>query len=173
MKLLLQRVTRPDILPVVASSADEPAKPFKGLQGSWLIVYDSTTKKFMLGRRAPYCKLDVGLWNFIGGGVDKGETPKQAAVREFKEEAGYEFDQANVTHLLSVANPVKGGKCHFFVAQVPDGFQVKTNAEHDKIVWLPLGGEKGSILTFIPYLTWPTQAVLGALYAYMSERTGR
>ena len=29
------------------------------------------------------------VWNFPGGGIEKGETPEEAAVREVKEETGY------------------------------------------------------------------------------------
>jgi 8-oxo-dGTP diphosphatase len=30
------------------------------------------------------------VWNFPGGGIEEGETPEEAAIREAKEETGYE-----------------------------------------------------------------------------------
>jgi 8-oxo-dGTP diphosphatase len=29
------------------------------------------------------------VWNFPGGTIEKGETPEEACIREFKEETGY------------------------------------------------------------------------------------
>jgi 8-oxo-dGTP diphosphatase/2-hydroxy-dATP diphosphatase len=34
------------------------------------------------------CKIGEGCWNGYGGGVEEGETPEVAAVREFFEESG-------------------------------------------------------------------------------------
>lgn len=30
------------------------------------------------------------VWNFPGGGIEEGETPEEAAIREAKEETGYD-----------------------------------------------------------------------------------
>ena len=44
--------------------------------------------RILLVRRAATDPLYPGLWEFPGGGIQPGETPEQAAVREFVEECG-------------------------------------------------------------------------------------
>jgi 8-oxo-dGTP diphosphatase len=48
---------------------------------------------FLLGRRAPGT-FYPGYWEFPGGKVEPGETPRQALVRELHEELGIEVDIA-------------------------------------------------------------------------------
>lgn len=43
--------------------------------------------RFFIGQR-PEGKARAGLWEFIGGKTEPGETPQQALVRECKEEIG-------------------------------------------------------------------------------------
>jgi 8-oxo-dGTP diphosphatase len=44
---------------------------------------------------------DIGKWMLPGGGLDHGETPEDAVVREFAEETGY---RVTVDRLLEVAS---------------------------------------------------------------------
>ncbi len=47
--------------------------------------------KFLLSKRhEPTSKLSHNKWQFIGGGIEFGEDPENAIVRECKEEAGIE-----------------------------------------------------------------------------------
>ena len=42
---------------------------------------------------------DIDLWNLPGGGVESGEAPWEAVIREIKEETGY---KAAVEHLIGI-----------------------------------------------------------------------
>lgn len=44
--------------------------------------------KVLILQRSKNSKNNPGRWNFPGGHIDKGESPKEAAVRECEEEAG-------------------------------------------------------------------------------------
>lgn len=60
-----------------------------------------------------------GLWNLPAGHVDKGETLRQAAVREAKEESGYDVELGSQIGLFheDVDRPVK----HIYQAHVTGG----------------------------------------------------
>lgn len=60
-----------------------------------------------------------GLWNLPAGHVDKGETIQQAAVREAKEESGYDVELGGQIGLFheDVGRPVK----HIYQAHVTGG----------------------------------------------------
>lgn len=51
------------------------------------IIVVATDKKILLHREYRYV-IDDYSWEVQGGGIDEGETPEQAAVRELQEEAG-------------------------------------------------------------------------------------
>ena len=53
----------------------------------------------VLMQRRPPGKAHADLWEFPGGKVERGETPKRALVRELREELGIEVDVADVIPL--------------------------------------------------------------------------
>lgn len=53
-----------------------------------LVVYNGALQRYLILRRNP--RRYVG-WGLIKGGIDEGETPEQACVREAAEEIGVQF----------------------------------------------------------------------------------
>lgn len=49
-------------------------------------VFDKLHQKILLIKRR-----DVPVWVIPGGGIEKGETSEVAAIRETKEESGYDI----------------------------------------------------------------------------------
>ena len=47
--------------------------------------------RYILQQRSPKARYYPGLWDVTGGGVDSGETPMQAGIREAYEELGLEL----------------------------------------------------------------------------------
>ena len=92
-------------------------------------------------RRAPGGRCP-GSWESVHGHIEPGERPAEAATRELLEETGLtaerlynlsrveSFYQHRIDELALV--PV-------FVAIVPDGAEIRLDAEHDRFEWLEAG----------------------------------
>ncbi len=55
------------------------------------VIFDGDKVLFVRGNK--------GYYKFPGGGIEGNETPKEALIREIKEETGYSIDQENITPL--------------------------------------------------------------------------
>lgn len=62
-----------------------------------------------------------GIWSFFGGAVEKGETPKEAVIRELKEEIGINFEEIKLFNTCDCEDPhpqkILKGKMFTFIAQ--------------------------------------------------------
>jgi 8-oxo-dGTP diphosphatase len=91
--------------------------------------------RVLLLRRGPTAPWMPGRWNLPGGNIDPGETPREAAVREAKEEVGVHIQDLSP---LSVVED-DGWAAAFFVSRYWSGSAglMWTNGilENDKMVW--------------------------------------
>lgn len=97
--------------------------------------------------RVLLCRLceehNKGQWTLPGGGLDPGEHPEAACLREVKEETGLEV---SLTHLLGVDSitfdGVLGPMQHlriFYLAQVVSGtLTAETDGTTDLVQWIRL-----------------------------------
>lgn len=70
--------------------------------------------QLLIQKRVPEKKMWPGYWDVsVGGGVDAGETSRQAAEREFREELGYSLDLSGLRPVATVN--FQGGFDDFFV----------------------------------------------------------
>lgn len=60
--------------------------------------------RYLLGKR-PKGKSQAGLWEFIGGKIEPGETPEQALARECREEIALEIAHERVRTAVTHAYP--------------------------------------------------------------------
>jgi len=89
---------------------------------------------FFAGNRVLLMKRDSlapegGSWDFPGGGMEPGETPKEAAYRESREESGFDYDGP----LLKVKKMSNGYVA--FAALLDEPFVPVLNDEHTDYVW--------------------------------------
>lgn len=114
-------------------------------------VFDSQGR-MLIQQRAPEKFIWPGLWDVsVGGGVDAGETSRQGAEREFREELGYPLDLTGLRPSVTVN--FDGGFDDFYLL-TKDLKDLTLQAEEVRAVrWAALEEildmiEQG---TFIPY----------------------
>lgn len=78
-------------------------------------LFDSRGR-LLIQRRTTNKSIWPGRWDVsVGGGVDAGETSRQAAEREFREELGYPLDLGDLRQSVTVN--FDGGFDDFFIIQ--------------------------------------------------------
>ncbi|MBE2243504.1 MAG: NUDIX domain-containing protein [Burkholderiaceae bacterium] len=96
------------------------------------------TRVLLLQRAGKYLH---GVWSYVAGHIEAGETAAQAARRELAEETGLAPHAFYATSFCEQFYDA-GNDCIMivpaFVAQVDDDCTVRLNAEHVALRWLPL-----------------------------------
>lgn len=81
------------------------------------------------------------LWQPVSGGVEEGETPSQACLREVLEESGLRIGDASlmpvVEDLVIVISAQLTLLKSAYVAAAPPGEVVCDPNEHDRAEWVP------------------------------------
>lgn len=94
-----------------------------------------------------------GLWNAIGGQIESDETPLQAIVREFEEEAGVRVEDWTLKVVLTRTNA--DSMVYFFSCELtsewPQPFPRASRTRHPLGLFDPLDG--GSLF-MVPNLLW-------------------
>lgn len=100
-------------------------------------------KILMLNREFPNW---MGVWNGVGGKLEKDETPEACVLREIKEETGIELSNKDVTYKGKViweVDQFRSGGMYAFIAELPDTYDYPTPAKKaegildwKKIDWL-------------------------------------
>lgn len=103
------------------------------------IVFVAADGDVLLLRRASDEPNYGGYWGLPGGKAEDGETPEAAAVRECKEEIGFDLDPE--THKLKPIDRVKTPNGMLFTTYAvlaPEKFAPELDEEHSGYAWAPL-----------------------------------
>lgn len=110
--------------------AEEPKR-----QGAGFIMLHPESKKVLLLKRNDA----TPSWCTVGGGVEAGETPIQAAKREVMEEIGIKPDQYTVINehkgVPDYTNSTPKIDFHNYIAHAKEQFTPKLNDEHSDWGW--------------------------------------
>ena len=90
--------------------------------------------KFMICRR-PEGKARAGLWEFVGGKAEAGETLEEALVRECREEIGVTVKVGAPYMEVTYDYPDISVHLTLFEATIAEG-EEPTSMEHNAIAWI-------------------------------------
>lgn len=89
---------------------------------------------FLVGQRAAG-KAQGGLWEFMGGKIENGETPEQALARECREELALEIENERIIDSVVHEYPEKTIRLTL-IACVPKEGSIPKALEHQQIRWV-------------------------------------
>lgn len=128
----------------------QPTSQFKSRVAIAAVYIEYNDKILLLHRQDN--KSQGNKWGIPGGKVDKGEAPLQAAIREIREETGYDISKQVIENLGTVYieyNEKDHFTYHMFRTQLlEDPGAVKINfSEHKGFTWVtPSDGLKMDLL---------------------------
>lgn len=117
---------------------------------SAVIFNPQKTSVLLLKRR------DIPVWVLPGGGIEEGESPEEAALREAEEETGLKLQLERKIAFYSPQNQLTR-PTHFFECSVKEGTP-KTGAETREIAFFSLSSLPKKLVPF--YKTWIDDALL-------------
>lgn len=104
---------------------------FFGNKGAGVLVYCKNTNRFLLGLRSRLVN-EPGTWGTFGGKIDNDSNPKEAALRELKEETNYS-GPINLIHF----DTFESGSFKFFnfLGVVDEEFSPRLDWENEDAKW--------------------------------------
>ena len=90
--------------------------------------------RYLVGQRAAN-KSQGGLWEFMGGKIESGETPEQALARECREELDLEIENGRIIDSVVHEYPEKTIRLTLIECTPKTGSVPRPN-EHQQIRWV-------------------------------------
>jgi 8-oxo-dGTP diphosphatase len=140
-------------------------------------VFIRKDDKYLVLRRSPLKKYAPNVIHPVGGKVDIGENPFEAAVREVKEEAGIDVKNMRLEAVLQEIEPHKGEPYNWlifhFSADYDKGDVAQT--EEGELTWMTAEQIKGeelfpSVRLVVEHILDPTIGTMFATIHYDDEK---
>ena len=102
--------------------------------------------RYLVGQRAAN-KAQGGLWEFMGGKIEPGETPEQALARECREELALEIEDEHIIDSVVHEYPEKTIRLTL-ISCSPKSGSIPKALEHQQIRWVAV--EEMAEMPFCP-----------------------
>lgn len=99
------------------------------------IVYNTNKERLLLVKRADERETNPGKWEFPGGGVKDDETPKEAALRELKEETGLKGEIVRSGTPGKIDTHIGKIEIHPFLVRT-ETEEIELSREHTAYQWI-------------------------------------
>lgn len=97
--------------------------------------------RYLVGQR-PANKSQGGMWEFMGGKIEPGETPEQALARECREELALEIENERIIDSVIHDYPEKTIRLTL-ISCSPKLGSVPKALEHQQIKWVTVSEMRG------------------------------
>jgi len=97
--------------------------------------------RYLVGQRAAN-KSQGGLWEFMGGKIEPGETPEQALARECREELSLEIENEHIIDSVVHEYPEKTIRLTLISCSPKHG-SIPKALEHQQIRWVTVPEMRG------------------------------
>lgn len=98
--------------------------------------------RFLLLKRRPDSQTFPDTWDLPGGKHDEGESPRQAVVRETREETGYDIDPGEEIKKDWYRDGDAEYLYHYFITHHIQG-ELRLSTDHTASLWLTMEEMKG------------------------------
>jgi 8-oxo-dGTP diphosphatase len=132
-----------------------------------LVLVDDRDRVLLIRRgKEPH----LGAWALPGGRVDEGETFRQAAIREAKEETGLDLTETRLVTVGTYGDPGRDPRGRVvstvFAARIDGSADVTAGSDADVIAWLEVDD------AFSRYLAFDHERIIGDALERLDEYAG-
>ena len=101
-----------------------------------ICLIENARGELLFLKRADDRPLGPGLWGFPAGHIEAGESPRECAWRELREEIGEEIEVEELRTLGPLRDSLYGGvyEIHLYHLRYLGG-EVRLNSEHTDYLW--------------------------------------